>query len=422
MLDIIIKFLNLKEDDVKLCLPTVSGDDAVIFIELYKKPHKCPNCGEMTTKTKGYHHRIINHGIFNFQKCIVHYNQRRYQCKFCGRTFNEECSLVVPYQKKSLASHLQIMDLAKNPRMTFTMIAKALNLSHTTVINHFYNNLPKFQVLLPRVLCIDEVYLGRRYSKKYATHLLNFQTNTTIDIFYGRTKDDFRSYLQKMPLEQRKKVEYVSTDMYEGFRYISNIYFPNARLCVDSFHVIQLINNNFHDILKSLLRDYAKGSDEYYLLKSQKALLLHNSSTIKWFDEHYDHHYRYHLNSLNLKERLFRIDPIIREAYELKEEYIAFNRLRDIEVIKPKLDILINKFLTFPHPNFRKVGRTLLKWKSEIISSFTLIDGRRISNGSIESRNKTIKLLSKNASGYRNFSHFKLRSIYVINSNKKTGK
>ncbi|QIK58300.1 transposase [Erysipelothrix sp. HDW6A] len=42
-----------------------------------------------------------------------------------------------------------------------------------------------------------------------------------------------------------------------------------------------------------------------------------------------------------------------------------------------------------------------------------------MSNGPIESRNKTIKLLIYNAAGYRNFDHLRRRIIYCINQKKK---
>jgi hypothetical protein len=37
----------------------------------------------------------------------------------------------------------------------------------------------------------------------------------------------------------------------------------------------------------------------------------------------------------------------------------------------------------------------------------------------IESRNNTIKLLIRNAAGYRNFDHLRSRIIYCINTKKK---
>ncbi len=61
------------------------------------------------------------------------------------------------------------------------------------------------------------------------------------------------------------------------------------------------------------------------------------------------------------------------------------------------------------------MGKTLVKWKSEIKVSFIKIDGRRISNGLIESTNNRIKTVIKTYNGIRKFTRFRNRVLYSIN-------
>ena len=383
------------------------------------KPHICPNCGFITSKVCRYYLRTINHGIFLNRKCIIHYNQRRYLCKICNTTFVENFPLAAKHQKKSLASHLAIMEMAKDPHRTFKNIAQTLCLATPSVIDHFYRNLPVYKPVLPEVLCIDEVYLGRKFSRKYATHILDFQTDKTVEIIYGSTKGVFMTYFQKIPKIQRDTVKFICSDMYSGFRNLQTVHFPNAKLCIDSFHVIKLINDMFNTLLKSLLKSYDDSSTEYYLLKQKRFVLLKNSNKIEWFKDVYDRKLGYHTNPLHYRELLFNINPLIKDIYYLKEDYITFNRLSDISVIPDKFDHLVQRFTSHHHKDVRKVGRTLLKWRTEILNSFVWFNGRRISNGPIESRNNTIKLLITNAAGYNNFEHLRLRSIYCVNHSKK---
>lgn len=63
----------------------------------------------------------------------------------------------------------------------------------------------------------------------------------------------------------------------------------------------------------------------------------------------------------------------------------------------------------------RAIGKTLVKWKSEIKASFIKIDGRRISNGPIESTNNKIKTIIKTSNGIRKFTRFRNRVLYSIN-------
>ena len=93
---------------------------------------------------------------------------------FCDHSFNEPCSLVSKHQKKSLASNIQLMELLKDPHLTFKKVSELLNLSSQTVMNSFYQNLPVHVPVLPKVLCIDEVYFGKNASKKICRHITQF--------------------------------------------------------------------------------------------------------------------------------------------------------------------------------------------------------------------------------------------------------
>lgn len=415
----IIEFLNLKED----CIESISceslKDELIVFLSLSVRPHPCISCGVPTSKILSKYTRKINHGLFIDRKCTVIYSQKRYYCPVCNTSFNEDNSLVSKGQKKSLASHLQMMNLLKDPHMTFSKVGELLHLSPNTIIDTFYDNLPKHTVHFPEALCIDEIYLGRNSIKKYVAVLLDFKNNTIVDIIYGRTKDALHSYFQRVPKEQLNKVKYISSDMYEGYRFLQRHYFKNAVVCVDSFHVIQLILSMYNKQLLSVLRNHLKGSDEYYLLKHKRFILLKNNSSIDWFKQEYNRKLNRYVYNETYKQLLFQIDPMISEIYNLKEEYIGFNRLRTKELAIERIDTLITKFKTNENQEIQRVGRSLLKWKKEIINSFTWIDGNRISNGRIESRNNTIKLIIRNAAGYRNFEHLRSRIIYCINSNKK---
>jgi len=175
----------------------------------------------------------------------------------------------------------------------------------------------------------------------------------------------------------------------------------------------------FNSHLKSLLKQFDRDSNEYYLLKSKRFVLLKNASSIDWYGQEYNRKLGRYVYVMTYRELLFNIHPIIKEIYDLKEEYITFNRLKDPSLLDQRFDILVHKFLSHSSLDVRRVGRSLLKWKVEILNSFTFIHGKRISNGPIESRNNLIKLIIRNAAGYRNFSHLKARIIFCLNSFKK---
>jgi transposase len=393
----------------------------VVTISLKRKSHVCPKCNSSTDKVLNRYSRTINHGLFIDRKCTVHYHQKRYHCMMCNHSFNESCNLVSKYQKKSIASHIQIMELLLDPHLTFTKVGELLHLSPNTVMDTFIDNLPDIKPVMPRVLCIDEVYLGRNALKKYVAVLMDFESGNIVYIIYGRTRDALHSYFQKISKNQLNQVKYISSDMYEGYRFLKTHYFPTDRLCVDSFHVIQLMLNMYDSQIKSIMNKHHHDSVEYYLLKQKRFLLLKNSSSIDWHKQEYNRKLGHYVYLMKYKQLMFDINSLIQEIYELKELYIDFNRERDRDKVNDRLDFIIKSYASSHNQEVRRVGRTLLKWRQEIVDSFVWFDSQRLSNGPIESRNNTIKLIIRNAARYHNFHHLRAMIIYYINQRKRAG-
>ena len=59
---------------------------------------------------------------------------------------------------------------------------------------------------------------------------------------------------------------------------------------------------------------------------------------------------------------------------------------------------------------------TLLdNWREEIINFFTVIEGKRINNSYIESKNRIVARLIYNANGFTNFDRTRNRILYCLN-------
>ena len=96
---------------------------------------------------------------------------------------------------------------------------------------------------------------------------MDFKNNKIINILKSRRKDYLQNYLTKISIENRKKVKHISIDMWETYRQMAYLYFPNAIVSIDSFHVIQDIERYVDKIRISIMNRYDKKSDQYYLLK-----------------------------------------------------------------------------------------------------------------------------------------------------------
>lgn len=411
----IIDFLNLKEEEIETLETHSTPAELIVHLSLRKQAHPCPKCKIKTSMVKNTYTRTINHGLFISRKCTVLYKQKRYYCPLCQSSFIEPNTLVNKHQKKSLASVYHVMELLKSPHMTFKKVGELLQLSTTTILDIFVGHCPDTKKTLPRVLCIDEVYLGRNATKKYVALLMNFESMEIMDVIYGRSKAALHSYFQRISLEEREKVEFLSTDMYEGFRFLQQNYLKRVKVCVDPFHVIQLILKMFDKQIMKIMNQFEKDSIEYYLLKNKRDLLLKNAYRVDWSYRSHNRKLGYSVSNFKLRELLLEINPLLKELYEIKEDYIQLNGSKSQEEARERLEAYILKCMHHSLPEVKRIGKTLSKWNKEIINSFTWFDNRRISNGPIESRNNIIKLIIRNAAGYHNFDHLRLRILYCIN-------
>lgn len=306
-----------------------------------------------------------------------------------------------------------VIQETKHSNITFSYLADKTGFSVTKIIDIFMENCPQYKISLPRVLCIDEVYLGRSSVKKYATFCMDFETQLAYSFSYGRAIDDLVRVFSLIPREQRLKVEYVSSDMYPGFIRMINTYFPKAKLCIDSFHIIKNINDAFKEIIQSTLQNLDKESREYRLLKQNQKFLLSNRSKLNLTKVLYIKSHSFHIRLATLIEMMLDLNINLRVAYQLKEDYLLFNK--NPYFVETTFNSIVMKFKNSKLVQFKKIPNMLIRNKEYIKNSFTRINGKRISNGPIESRNKSIKNLLFNANGYRGFELLLKRVFHVLN-------
>lgn len=118
--------------------------------------------------------------------------------------------------------------------------------------------------------------------------------------------------------------------------------------------------------------------------------------------------------------------PNEKERLQLEEAYmvIIIYKKCTYDTVKRELEKIIIKMRNYTIKEMNAFANTLSKWKYEIINSFIVIGEsmnkdnhiihRRISNGIIENRNKSIELLKHSSNGYLNWERFRARVLYCL--------
>ena len=127
-----------------------------IFVWIKKESQNCPHCSKSTVSTNGTQTVKLNHAAFNDRPCIIHFKKYRYVCTDCGITFMLPNPISSRKSRISNNSIRQVMKLAKDPRMTFKLIADQVNISSTAVMNTFFSNAKVPVGELPSVHCLVE--------------------------------------------------------------------------------------------------------------------------------------------------------------------------------------------------------------------------------------------------------------------------
>lgn len=416
-----ILHLNAFRHKIKLCESRQSNGMLIIELRFKRTLLMCPVCGSIDARFLDYQYRSIIHSISTHQPCIIRFHQHRYQCKVCQKTFSESNPLVDRNENLSLYTKTSILNYLKGYDHTFTAAARHYYVSIQTVINLFDSHVEAKPRRLPKVMNIDEFFTARVSKYKYACVLYDFIGKKIIDVLATRHKHYLIQYFSRISLAEKARVEVVVMDMWDSYRQAIKLSFPKAKIAVDSFHLIRTLN----EVIKRIRIDtmnkyrlYKSGPEHddmyYYMLKKFHFFFLKN------YEDIYDGRFKiYKLNAYwhksEIMHYLLSIDDELTSAYRLKERYREFNLTAEYDTCEDELNQLINAFRNHQNAGMRTFGKTLVNWKVEIINSFLVYDGRRISNGPIESTNNKIKTIIKTANGIKKFARLRNRIMYSIN-------
>lgn len=423
MINSIINILNLKADDIESITPSSTSTNENYHITLKLKEHFCPRCKTMTKKIKDYSLREIKQKTFVSFDTVIYYRARRLVCPNCGKTFMENNPFSNKRRSISDVDIRNILIDLKPFNSTFSSVAMKYNISITKVIEIFDTYIKMERLKLSKVICIDEFYFNRKAKDKYAFMIMDFETNTILDILKSRRKNYLSDYFFNLNQEELNTVNIVIMDMYRPYKEIANTYFKNAIIAVDSFHLKKMINESLDTIRKRVMNAASKSDNivGYKLLKNKFKLLFKSYDSVNLTKRYYNKTLKRFISEYELLDYILDLDTDLKKAYFLKEQFDTFNNSNEKEynavAKKEQLSILINDLLESNINEMIKVGKTFKNWKNEILNSFTWINGRRVSNGPIEGKNNYIKKMIGNANGFNNFE--RARNKFMYSQNKK---
>ena len=446
----ITELLDLEDIDISITDIRIEGRKKFLSLETKLEAHFCPCCG-FKMYSHGIKRRKVSHPVLqDGYELILVLNQRRWRCTNpdCGYVTNDTFRFVNHRRRTTNASDMLIVLAFRNLDDSAVSIARRFKTSDTHVLEVFDKYVKMDRLPLTDIISVDEVHTDMEKDCKYALVLQDFHTGDPIDLLRSRKKDVTEPYFASIPLEERKQVRYLLSDMYNPYISFVDKYFPNAVPVVDSFHVVQWVIHAIDMYIRQLERKYrqrdrelqeersaAAGrpvrlpeSDEMYMLRKYRWLVLSNRENIVYRTElRMDPHFHRLMNTYDYEAQLFRIDPRLETLRDLKEKYIIFNKEYAGDPMKAAtaLEDLIDDYFHSGDSIFTDFASLLCRYKQPILNSFIMVQkngpgglySSRLSNGPIESLNRKVKDLKRLGRGFRSFEHFRNRFLYAARNN-----
>ncbi len=412
----IASLFNLDISDIE-SFKTRTDDENVIYeIALKRKPLSCNYCGGPMIG-HGHRTRKIDHPVLRGRNGYIKYHANRYICKHCGKTVLERNPFALPGFNSSILLIQKAMHLLANLNYNLEMISAELNIS-TTQLNTYIDSFITIPPMpLPESLGIDELH-SKVLSRKSATYLcilIDNEHRCVYDVLDSRSKLSLSSYLSKIPRSERLRVKYVTIDMWEPYRDIARTYLPAADICVDPYHVVKHLCDDFDNLRISLMNQYDYNSNGYYLLKKWNWLLTKDNIYLD-NSRVYNRRFGVYLNRRDIMTMIFEAFPILKSAYELKEYYRRFNKEASFEEANERIDSIRKRFIDANIPQYDEFIGILVNWRDEIVNSFKRpFHGNKQSNALAENVNGKIRSYLTISKGITNFVRFRKRILYALN-------
>jgi transposase len=298
--------------------------------------------------------------------------------------------------------------------VTLTHVANEVNLSIQEVYNIFNSYVNILRHPMPEVLCIDEFKNLKSADGKYAVVIYDPINGIIIDVLESRLLKDLDDYFYHIPYDEKKRVKYLVSDMYEGFRSVKNRHFPNATHVVDSFHYLRYVTDAVNSIRIIIMNRYGEHSKEYRILKRYWNLIVMPINKIKEFDS-YNPLRKEKTNSDTIINDCLELSDDLKKAYSLKEDFFIGFETVHYENVHSFINNFKIECINSGLDSFKALENTINSWQKEIENSFIRFGDKRLNNGYLEGMNNRIKVIKKIGYGYKNFYFFRNRLMYSIN-------
>ena len=406
-LNFITNILGIKDKNIIILDYLDAGTHKEIIAKLDYPAPKCLDCQGQMAKYDFQKESKIPYLECAGYKILIRLRKRRFRCKVCGKMAVAETSLVKKNHQISTIINQKITQKLIE-KVPMTAIAESLSVSTSTVIR----KLKEFEFKsdlnhLPEHMSWDE-YSFKKGKMSFIAQ--DYDTRKIVAILDGRTQATIRNHFLRYSRQVRSRVKVITMDMFSPYYDIARKLFPNAKIVLDRFHIVQHLSRAMNRVRIQIMNQFDRRSHEYKALKRYWKLIQQDSRKLS-DKRFYQPTFRSHLTNKEVLEKLLSYSQELRQHYNLYQLLLFHFQEKQTD----HFFSLIDETISSVNPIFQTVFKTFLKDKDKIMNALEL----PYSNAKLEATNNLIKVIKRNAFGFRNFDNFKTRILIALNIKKE---
>lgn len=380
-----------------------AGSYKEVITKLDYAAPKCQHCQGQTAKYDFQKASKIPYLECTGYKTLILLKKRRFRCSNCRKVAVAETSLVNKNHQIPVILSQKITQKLME-KVAMTAIAESLAASTSTVIR----KLKEFQfktnlTWLPENMSWDE-YSFKKGKMSFIAQ--DFDSLKIVAILDGRTQATIRNHFLRYPRSVRNRVKVITLEMFSPYYQLAKQLFPNAKIVLDRFYIVQHISRAMNRLRVQIMNQFDRKSHEYRALKCYWKLILQDSRKLS-DKRFYRPPFRMHLTNQEILAKLLSYSQELRQHYELYQLLLFHFQEKQAD----QFFGLIEEKMSSANSVFQTVFKTFLKDKDKVVNALEL----PYSNAKIEETNNLIKVIKRNAFGFRNFENFKTRICITIN-------
>jgi transposase len=365
----------------------------IIHIDKPREQRRCSNCGSDNVFGHGPVERTFHSVPIGSKPVRICLKVPRLKCFDCLVIRQIKLGFADPRRSYTRAFERYALELSRH--MTIKDVAEHLQIGWDTIKDIQARSLerrfgkPKLKNL--KQIAIDEISIGKGH--RYLTVVLDLLSGAVVFVGDGRGSDALMPFWRRLR-RSRARIEAVATDMSQAYIQAVREHLPRAVHVFDHFHVVKLYNDKLNTFRRDLY--YQLNAQGKAILKGTRWLLLKNPENLDP-----------ERNEQQRLDQALRLNAPLATVYYMKED------LRQIWSQPNKLQarrILQDWLARARASGIRMLERfadTLEEYQEGVLAFYDY----PISTGPLEGTNTKIKLLQRQAYGFRDHEFFKLKIL-----------